>query len=234
MLSVSEQPPAPSSVDWLTPEYHEAVIELLGVLAYGELQAFERLAADASMAPDIIHRAALAEMAVGEFGHYQLICARIVEMGADAADAMEPFRAAIDGFHASTAPADWLEGMVKAYVGDGIGTDFYREVAVYLDPQTKELVDAVCDDLGHSAFFVDTIREEIERDPVVAGRLALWGRRLMGEALVQAQNEAAEHQGLASLMIGGQGPDLIELGAMFKRLTDNHRDRMMSLGLRAA
>ena len=35
----------------------------------------------------------------------------------------------------STAhPADdWLEGLVKAYVGDGIAPDFYREIATYVD-----------------------------------------------------------------------------------------------------
>ena len=27
-----------------------------------------------------------------------------------------------------TAPSDWLEGLVKAYVGDSISEDFYREV----------------------------------------------------------------------------------------------------------
>ncbi len=233
VLSVSEQSPQRASTNWSTPEYRESVIELLGVIAYGELQAFERLAADASMAPDIIHRAAIAEMAVGEFGHYQQICARLVEMGADAAAAMEPFRDVIDGFHVSTAPADWLEGMVKAYVGDGIGMHFYREVAAYLDPETQQLVNGVCDDLGHSEFFVDTIREEIERDPVVAGRLALWGRRLVGEVLAQAQRVAAEHHGLMALMMGGQGPDIVELSEAFKRLTDAHRQRMQSLGLRS-
>ena len=46
---------------------------------------------------------------------------------------MEPFVAPIDGFHESTAPADWLEGLMKAYVGDGVGADFYREIARFLD-----------------------------------------------------------------------------------------------------
>ena len=44
-----------------------------------------------------------------------------------------PFVAAIDEFHARTAPSDWLEGLVKAYVGDGIAVDFCRAVAELLD-----------------------------------------------------------------------------------------------------
>ena len=46
---------------------------------------------------------------------------------------MAPFEAAIDLFHAHTAPADWYEGLIKAYVGDGLAADFYREIAAYLD-----------------------------------------------------------------------------------------------------
>ena len=36
------------------PDYRAAVVDLLGVLALGELMAFERLAEDARLAPGII------------------------------------------------------------------------------------------------------------------------------------------------------------------------------------
>ena len=51
---------------------------------------------------------------------------------------MLPFAPALDAFHTRTAPADWLEGLVKAYVGDGIAADFYRAVAELVDPQTRD------------------------------------------------------------------------------------------------
>ena len=51
----------------------------------------------------------------------------------------EAARQPFDAFHARTAPSDWLEGLVKAYVGDGIATDFYREVSAYLDASTRDL-----------------------------------------------------------------------------------------------
>ena len=46
-----------------------AVIDLLGVLAYGELSAFDRMAHDARMAPSTALRAALAEKAAVEMAH---------------------------------------------------------------------------------------------------------------------------------------------------------------------
>jgi len=134
-----------------------------------------------------------------------------------------------------TAPSDWLEGLVKAYVGDGIAMDFYREIAAFLDPQTRELVLEVCEDLGQSAFAVDRVRAAIAEDPRVAGRLALWGRRLVGEALSQAQHVAAERDALSDLLVGGADGqvDLAGVGRMLNRLTDEHSRRMQALGLSA-
>lgn len=216
--------------------YDAAVIELLGVLAYGELSAFERLCADAALAPTLDDKAEVAAMACAEFGHFQQLRARLVDMGATPEAAMRPFVAPLDAFHASTAPADWLEGLVKAYVGDGIAADFYREISVLLDEQTRGLVLEVFADTGHSSFVVIKVRAAIEADPRVAGRLALWGRRLMGEALSQAQRVAAERDALAGLLAGGVGGgsmDLVELGRMFTRIAEQHTKRMAALGLAA-
>jgi hypothetical protein len=231
---VVSAPPASALVD--DPYYREAVVDLLGVLAYTELVAFERLAADASLAPSISDQAALALMATAEIRHFTRLAERLSELGADPSAAMEPFVDPILEFHAKTAPGDWLESLVKAYVGDGIATDFYREVARAVDPDTEALVLEVCSDTGHSNFAVATVRAAIEADPRISGRLALWGRRLVGEAISSAQNVAAERDGLASLIVGGvgrQGLGLVELGAMFTRLTEAHTRRMQTLGLQA-
>jgi hypothetical protein len=217
--------------------YRAAVVDLLGVLAYGELMAFERLAADAALAPTIDDESQLAAMAAAEFRHFTRLRDRLVELGADPADAMEPFRGPLERFHEMTAPSDWLEGLVKAYVGDGIGIDFYREIAAFLDPQTRDLVLEVCEDLGQSAFVVDRVRSAIASDPRVEGRLALWARRLVGEALSQAQHVAAERDALTALLIGqtgaGGGMDLTAIAEMLSRMTDEHSRRMKALGLSA-
>ncbi|MDQ1642963.1 MAG: hypothetical protein QOJ90_2314 [Actinomycetota bacterium] len=226
--------PAPDPM--ADPEYRAAVIDLLGALAYGELTAFERLADDASFAPTIGDKAALAAMAVAEYHHFAMLTQRLEALGAHPDVAMEPFVAALEAFHERTAPGDWLEGLVKAYVGDGIAEDFYREVAAYLDPSSRALVVEVLEDTGHSAFAVDRVRAAIALEPKLAGRLALWGRRLVGEALSQAQRVAAERDALASLLVGGvdrPGADLAEVGRMFARLTENHTRRMAALGLSA-
>ncbi len=232
---MTEQGP-PAAALTSDPEYRAAVIDLIAVLGYGELTAFERLAADAAMAPTIDDKAALAGMATAEYRHFPVLRERLVELGVDPQEAMAPFRRAYEEFHAQTMPRDWLEGLVKAYVGDGIGTDFYREIANYVDEDTRDLVISVCDDMGQSAFIVERVRAAINADPRVGGRLALWGRRLVGEALSQAQRVAAERDALSTLLVGGvdrPGTDLAEIGRMLARLTDNHARRMSALGLAA-
>lgn len=226
--------------DWLADsQYKEAVVDLLGALAYGELTAFTRLAVDSEMSPSQPLKAAVASLAVAEFRHYELIVARLREMGADPETAMAPFVKAVDAFHERTRPSTWLEGLVKAYVGDGIATDFYREIAAYVDPSTQALVRDAMQDVGQAEFVVKAVREAIKADPKVAGRLALWGRRLVGEALSQAQQVAVERDAMASLLVGGvhgsnrPGADLAEIGRMFARLTDEHTRRMGRLGLSA-
>jgi tRNA-(MS[2]IO[6]A)-hydroxylase (MiaE)-like len=209
----------------------EGVVDLLGLLAYAELTAFFRLSEDAALAISLPDKTALAEMAVAEFGHFQLLRGRLEEMKADPKDAMQPFVAPIDAFHTRTAPSDWLESLVKAYVGDGIAADFYRTVVQLLDPATQTLVQTVLADTGHAEFATTRVREAIAVDPRVAGRLALWARRLMGEALGQAQLVAAEREPLARLVGGAAETQLGDVGRMFAKLTDAHATRMAALGL---
>ena len=172
------------------------------MLAYAELDAYFRLTEDAALAPSLADRAALAGMAVAEFGHFRLLCERLSALGAQPDQAMLPFAPALDAFHDRTAPADWLEGLVKAYVGDGIAADFYRAVAELVDPQTRELVLRVLADTGHAEFVIARVRAAIAADPHLGGRLALWARRLVGEALAQAYRVVADRQSLAGLLAG--------------------------------
>ena len=209
---------------------HAAIVDLLGALAYGELTAFERLAEDARMAPSLSGRVALAEMAAVEIGHYRHLADRLTSLGVAPEEAMAPFAPALDGFHAMTVPSDWLEGLIKAYVGDGLAADFYREVAGFVDPDTRDLIIEVLADTGSAAFVVREVRAAIAANPAIAGRLALFGRRLVGEAISQTQHVLAEHDPLAELLMQGTG-DLAAIGALIGRITDRHAERMAALGL---
>jgi hypothetical protein len=65
----------------------------------------------------------------------------------------------------------------------------------------------------------------------VAGRLALWARRLVGEALTQAQRVGVDRDALTGLLVGVG--DLDALAAIFNRIMAAHGRRMAALGLSA-
>ena len=81
-----------------------ATVDLLGVLAYGELSAFDRLPEDARQAPTLAGRAALSAMAAAEIGHFRLLEEHLAGMGIPVEHAMLPFVAQWDAYHASTRP----------------------------------------------------------------------------------------------------------------------------------
>jgi len=200
------------------------------MLAYGELLAFDRMAADARLAPDLHRRAVLSEMAAVEITNYRRLAARLAELGADPQEAMAPYVEALGEYHDSTEPKDWLEALTKAYVGDSIADDFFREVAAFLGPPDRELVLEVLHDSRYDEFACDEIRAAIAADPKVANRLSMWARRLVGEALSQATRVAGERVALISLVLAGLD-DKGGVQAMFRRLTAAHTSRMSTVGL---
>ncbi len=214
-MSDAQQPSPATNPAFDDPAYRTGILELLGLLASGEIIACERLAEDAKMAPDLHTTVEIYAMASSEFAHFLLLRDRLVELGEEPYARMTPFAATFEAFHLKTKPSDWLEGLVKAFVFDGLAADFYREIAAFLDADTRELVLDAMSGTGSSEFVVDAVRGAIEVDPKVGGRLALWGRRLMGEALSQAQMVVAERDDLSSLLVGGvdsPGMDLAAIG----------------------
>ena len=217
-------------------EYRQGAVDLLGILAYGALAAFDRLAEDARKAPTIAEKVHVASMAALQVAHFDRVRARLSDLDVDVMTAMAPFHTAFDTYHSYTQPKDWLEGLVWAYVGNGFASDFYREVAAFVDADTRALVYQVLADEAHTDFVIEKVRAAIVADHRVAGRLALWGRRLVGEALSQAQRVAADRDSLTSLLTGTvdrPGMDLAAISRMFSRLIENHTRRMAKLGLQA-
>lgn len=209
-----------------------AVIDLLGLLAYGELSSFEQMAGDAQNAPTLLDKAQMSKFASGEYEHYNRIVTRLKGLGVDPVDAMQPFAGALDAYHQQLVPSNWLEGLVKSYIGEGIASDFYREVSRFLDKENAQLVEEVLSDNGFADFAIERIRQASENDAIMAGRLALWGRRMMGEMIAQAALVAKERMSLAELFVSSEPSESIadDLNGLVNRLTVGHARRMDVLG----
>ena len=227
--------------------YNTFLAELFGVMAYGELSAFERLSSDARYSPTLHDRAVLGKIAVAEFQHYELVSSRLAEMGIDVEDAMLPFQPAVDHFHERTKPGDWYESLMKAYVVDSVALDFYRAVSAYFDEATRSLIEAIQSSDSSTDVLRALLKKCLADDPRLASRLALWSRRLLGEALTQAQRVGLEHAFLGTLITGGPGADGSESAGtesagsgqreavtrLLQELVEGHSRRMAGLGLTA-
>ncbi|WP_449373657.1 ferritin-like fold-containing protein [Arthrobacter psychrolactophilus] len=218
----------------LSARYDNFVVDLLGSIAYGELSAFERLATDARHSPSLADRAVLGKMAVAEYGHYESMCARLNAMGMDPELAMAPYQRMVDAFHERTRPADWHESLMKAYVVEAITEEFYAAIAENLDEPTQLAIASVRTSDEQLAALTAMLKKMLADVPRLSSRLALWGRRMVGEALTQVQRIGAKHSFLEGLRPDGtQEQAAAEVTLIVSALTRNHSRRMSQLGLTA-
>ena len=209
---------------------HPGIDKLFALLAYGEVAAFYRLTDEARMAPNLRGRIAMASMAAAEMRHYELLRDALQARGVDVEQGMSGYISALENYHRLTTPSTWLEALVKTYIGDALAADFYLEIADVLPDEVAGVVRAVLSETGHSQFVVAEVRDAVTVSGRQRNRLALWGRRLLGEAITQAQFVLAEHDELADLVMSGTG-GLGQITEFFDRLQHTHADRMGELGL---
>ncbi|TAM73266.1 ferritin-like fold-containing protein [Mycobacterium sp.] len=209
---------------------HPGVDELFAVLAYGEIAAFYRLTDEARMAPDLRGRISMASMAAAEMQHYEQLRDALESRGVDVVRAMSKYVSALENYHRLTMPSTWLEALVKTYVGDALAADLYLEIADRLPDEVADVVRSALAETGHSQFVVAEVRAAVTSSGKQRSRLALWSRRLFGEAITQAQYLLADHDELVDLVMSGAG-GLGQLNAFFDRLQQTHDRRMHDLGL---
>lgn len=209
---------------------HPGINELFALLAYGEVAAFYRLTEEARMAPNLAGRINLARMAAAEMGHFDVLREALLRRGVDVVPAMTKYAPALENYHRLTTPSTWLEALVKTYVGDALAADFYLEIAGSLPAEAADVVRAVLSETGHSQFVVAEVRAAVSASDRQRHRLALWSRRLLGEAITQAQFVMAEHDELVDLVLSS-GEGLTQMTEFFERLQETHKNRVRELGL---
>ena len=208
---------------------HPGINELFALLAYGEVAAFYRLTDEARMAPDLRGRINMARMAAAEMGHYELLRSTLEGRGVDVTTVMTRYAPALEQYHRLTTPSTWLEALVKTYVGDAMAADLYLAIADSLPVEVADVVRAVLADTGHSQFVLAEVRSAVNSSGRQRSRLALWSRRLLGEAITQAQFILADRDELVDLVLAGGG--LGQVADWFERLQRTHGERMHELGL---
>jgi len=212
-------------------------LTLLGLVGQLELVAFTRLAEDSALAPSFDQTLRLARFSAGAVSRLERIFDRIRQLGGSPSDEVARFAHVMDDFDARTPSSSWWERLLKAYVGYGVADDFCKAAAAGLDDATCSLVNEVLDGASHADLVVAELAAASAADAVLASRLALWGRRMVGEALGVVQTLMQSKPGLARLVAGTPAATVDEADAvdpatrLFGHLTAEHTHRMARLSL---
>lgn len=214
----------------------------LGQLAYLQLSNFEILTAALKYSPNTQYKAELSEAAARSFDKYRQLSKKLVELGADPAEQMNPFKERIAMFHSNTSGLDWYEVVIKVYLTSGLLDDFYARLASGLSDELQSEVQRALRDTAFDKFAKRVLSEAVQSDPVLGSRLALWGRRLMGDVLLELR-AAFDNRKLAhipkSKVLSVEEENKVNLEAYSKleplisELTGAHSLRMEELGLAA-
>lgn len=165
---------------------------LLGRIAYLKLALFESASAVAGRATDLADREAITRVAAVVLEQHTELSALIEARGTTSAAAMHPFTADIDRYRRRLAESGWHESVLTLHLSAGLLDGFFASLAEGLPPAEAKRVTAILGrDIGHDAL-VAVLQAGLAADKRLGSRLALWGRRLVGDTLLVARSALAD------------------------------------------
>jgi hypothetical protein len=205
----------------LTPD----LLTFLGKAAYLQLTIFENLGRAMAIAPTTDAKEVLSRVAALSLAKHHGLTAEIRRHGEEPGTVMEPFTTAIDEYQRNTEGGDWFEELLACHITAGFLDDFFVRLAAGLPSDYSARVTAVLRADSGSELLADELRTAIEANDKLDSRLAMWGRRLVGDTMLIAR----------STLTPGANRDSDEqrIEPVFTELIAAHTRRMDGLGLTA-
>jgi hypothetical protein len=202
-----------------------ALMPYLGQCACIQLEQFQTLARVVDSMPQLEAREGVTAAAGMVLAKHQSLVAEIKRHGGDPAEVMGPFAVELERFRHVTGAAEWQMSLLGAHVTGGLLDDFFIRLSEGLPsdvgPRTAQLLGS---DSGDTTI-TGVLRSEIAADPQLASRLAMWGRRLVGDTLLVARS--ALHGS------GDAQSDELRIEPVLTEIIGAHTRRMDALGLTA-
>ncbi|KFF59660.1 hypothetical protein JF66_09655 [Cryobacterium sp. MLB-32] len=205
----------------LTPDH----MHYLGQTAYCELGEFESLARAVALAPSLASKEGLSAAAGRALSKHHGLITEIRRKGGEPDLVMAPFVSALDRFRQQTAGSDWHELLLSCYLTGGLLEDFFIRLSDGLPRDVGPRVAQLLGEDSGTDVLVHELQAAIAADPALGSRLAMWGRRLVGDTLLLAR----------SAMPGCEVPAAADarIEPVFTDLIAAHTRRMDGLGLTA-
>ena len=197
----------------------------LGHAAYLQLSFFETLSRAVVTAPSTPSKETVSRVAAIALTRHHELVAELERIGESPSAAMEPFVEAVDEFQRVTLGNDWFEILVTYYVASGILDDAFVNLAHGLPDDYGPRFAKLLSNDETQRLVASELRTAIDANPRLASRLAVWGRRLVGDVLLMARS--------ALDLPVDTAPDDPKLEPILTELIAAHTRRMDDLGLTA-
>lgn len=197
----------------------------LGQVAYLQLSFFEELSRAIMEAPSTSSKLAVSRVASIVLERHHALVAEIERIGSLPSEAMEPFVGPIDDFQARIRGGDWCEAILAYHVASGLLDDAFSAIAQGFDDDVAtRIAELLSNDAAHD-IVVAELRNGLDGNGRLDSRLALYGRRLVGDLLLLARSALKLPENTA--------PDDERLEPVVTELIAEHTRRMDDLGLTA-
>lgn len=206
-------------------EFAPGILPFLGLTTYLQLELYEAAARAVGGAPDLESKEVLARAAGMTLTKHQKLSDELRRRGREPHLVMMPYTSVIDRYIERITTPDWHQHVLSIYLVGGLFDGFFAELARGIkDPFRSEAIEVLRDDAVRHELR-ELLAAEIAADPPLANRLALWGRRLVGDTLLVSREVLALSE-RRTFVASHVEPILTEL-------ISDHSRRMDDLGLTA-
>lgn len=213
------------------PERRLATVELLGVLAYGQLRAFAAMSSAVRFAPDARAADRIAGFARLEHDAYCALHDHLDTLTDLPTAAMDRQKGLFDRFFGRAPLDDWFGAAVFFAFGIPLARDFMRTVVPMLDPESGDVVLRTLEDRAEvEAAAIALLRSELNSD-TSRERARSIVADLLGQALTSFQQAAGDSDALSVLLGAQDDAPSIEVRRLAMGLLSAHRGRLVELGL---
>jgi len=198
----------------------------LGLAASVQLGAFERLSALVADAPSYGDKEAIGQAAAHALARHQRLVAELRRFDLDPDIELREHLPRVAALARATAGHDWPERVLSAHIVNGLLDDFFAELAQGVQADGIRDLPAVfaVDPADHRALEA-MLKQRADDDAVLASRLAMWGRRLVGDTLLLSRSILR--------LTGDYEVDDTHTAALYAEIIAAHTRRMDALGLTA-
>ncbi|MBB4070737.1 hypothetical protein EII31_00575 [Leucobacter sp. OH2974_COT-288] len=206
-------------------EFAPGIVPFLSLNALTELYLYEAATQAVLGAESLAAKSALADIAGASLAKHKRFAAELKRRGHQVDIEMNHYMPRFAQYTDRIQVDDWHQHVLTVLLVGGMLEDFMASLASGLkDSFRKEAAEILSDHSSQQDLHV-LLAAEIMADPRVADKLALWGRRLVGDTLLLAQD----------ILKLSENRQFVweEMEPIFTEITSDHMRRMDSLGLTA-